>query len=352
VSAPILVTGGTGFLGVPLVRECVRRGREVHVLARVGSDRSPLEGLEVIWHTGDLCEPPAVERAVRAASTSERADVVHAAALISYRREDAERSRQVNVEGTRIVLDAARTVGVRRFLLVSSVVAVGHAPGPDALLDEDAPFNGAGLADPYVTTKRAAEDFALAVQRQLDVVVVNPGAIFGPSERMTNTIRFLSRLAAGSLGPFAPPGSLGVVGVDDVVAGCLAALERGRRGSRYLLVESNWSLLELFRMAAAELGGRPPRWRIPSPLWRPVVAGASLVDRLRPLRLATPSTLRLLGAHFRFDATRARTELDWRPRPFSEILRETVAGARSRGFLGAPEVPPGVGSQGKALARE
>ena len=333
MSRPVLVTGATGFLGVALVRALVNEGREVHALARVSSDRSPLSDLDVRWHAGDLLELPAVTRAVEAACRNEPCDIVHSAALISYKSTDGERSRQVNVEGTRIVLDAARAAGARRFLFVSSVVAVGHAPDTNTALTEDATFNGAVLRTPYVTTKRAAEDFVLAVQRELDVVVINPGAVFGPSYRETNTIRFLSKLAAGTLGPFAPPGSLGVVGRDDVVQGALAALERGRRGRRYILVESNWTHLDLFRLGAEILGGKAPRMRFPKSLWPVVVGTTGLIDRVRPMRLATPQTLRLIGAHFRFDATRAREELGWDPSPFPAVLGEAIDSAVERGFL-------------------
>ncbi len=333
MTGAVLVTGATGFLGAPLVRALARAGREVHALARPSSERAPLAGLDVVWHAGALEEPASLARALAAASARGPADVVHSAALISYATADVERSWRVNVEGTRALLDAARAAGVRRFLHVSSVVAVGHAPDATAALDEDAPFNGGGLGVAYVTTKRAAEELALAAADALDVVVVNPGAIFGPSARPTNTIRFLRRLAAGRLGPLAPPGSLGVVGVDDVVDGCLRALERGARGRRFVLVESNWSLCALFAQAAAELGARAPRRSVPRAAWGAVVAAAALADRVRPLALATPQALRLLGLHFRFDAARARAELGWSPRPFAPVLAGAIEAARAHGWL-------------------
>jgi dihydroflavonol-4-reductase len=145
----------------------------------------------------------------------------------------------------------------------------------------------------------------------------------------SNTTRFLQRVQRGSLGPFAPPGSLSVVGVQDAAAGICLALERGRANGRYLLSESNWTHVELLALAATELGVPPPRWRVPKAAWSAVVAAAALVDRVLPATEATPEALRLLGTHFRFDAARARSELGWRPRPFPEVLRETVRWMRS-----------------------
>ena len=111
------------------------------------------------------------------------------------RRSAGALQREVNVEGTRHVLRAARRAGVTRAVHVSSVVAVGFSERGETL-DEDAPWNGAKLGIDYVTTKRAAEELALAVADELDLCIVNPGAIFGPSPRPANTARFLRKIAA------------------------------------------------------------------------------------------------------------------------------------------------------------
>ena len=330
---PVLVTGGTGFVGSAAARALAARGHEPHVLARANADLSILDGVDVRWHEGDLEDAASVERAVAATcAAGERPWIVHSGAVISYRTRDADLQRRVNVGGTRAVLQACRRHPVGRVLHVSSVVAVGHAR-PGETLDEEAAFNGAHLRCDYVDTKRAAEDLALEAVGELDLVVVNPGAIFGPNPRGGNTVRFLRQLAEGRLGPLAPPGSLAVVGVDDVALGCLAALERGTSGRRYLLVESSHGMGDLFRLAARLMGVRGPRRSVPVPLWRTLVAGASALDALRPTDLLTPQTLRLLGVHFRFDATRARQELGWRPRPFEDVLRETIEFLRARGEL-------------------
>ncbi|MAB81456.1 MAG: hypothetical protein CMJ89_19115 [Planctomycetes bacterium] len=331
----VLVTGATGFVGTALVEELLREGARVHAVARESSNRAHLDRFSIHWHTADLEDVPALHRAFakaaeEAKSAGRRFDCVHAGALISYRREDAERSRRVNVGGTHNILEASIASGVQRICHVSSVVAVGFARSAEEVLDEETPFNGAGLRSAYVTTKRAAEDLVLAVQVPPETVVCCPGAIFGPSPGGSNTTRFLERLRRGGLGPFAPPGSLSVVGVDDVAKGLCLALQHGRPGRRYLLTESNWSHTELLARAAVELGVRSPRVRFPPPLWRGVVGAAGLLDPVIRSAEATPEALRLLGTHFRFDGTRARSELGWLPRPFVEVLRETVLWMGSR----------------------
>jgi dihydroflavonol-4-reductase len=329
----VFLTGATGFVGAELARQWVARGNAVHALARPGADRESLAGLPIAWHEGDLEDPPGVERAIAAAcAAGPRPWIAHLAAVISYRTRDAELQRRVNVEGTRNLLAACRRHPVGRVLHMSSVVAVADSVAGETC-DEDTPYNGARVGVDYVDTKRAAEELVLQAAGELDVVVVNPGAIFGPNPRGGNTVKFLRKLARGEIGPAAPPGSLSVVGVEDVAAGCLAALERGARARRYLLVESVYSSLEVFQLGARLLGVRGPRWSVPPVLWEGVIALARVADALHPAELFTPQTLRMLGVHYRCTAQRARSELGWRPRPFEAVLSETIGWLRARGEL-------------------
>lgn len=328
----VFLTGATGFVGGHLAASFVRDGWRVHALAREGSDVATLEALGVRLHRGDLRDARAVAASIaRVASDEQRPAIVHCAAVISYRTRDAELQREVNVEGTRHVLDACRRAPVGRLLHVSSVVAVGYSRAAGELLDEDAAFNGAELGVDYVTTKRAAEELVFA--SGLDAVAVNPGAIFGPGGAGANTLRFLRQVAHGKFTLLAPPGSIAPVAVEDVVLGARLALERGRSGRRYLLVESAQPLVECFRIAARELGVAPVRARAPAWLWSAVRAGAGLVDRARPLELLTPQAVRMLGLHFVYDAGRARRELGWTPEPFERVLARTIEWARAEGRL-------------------
>jgi dihydroflavonol-4-reductase len=331
----VFVTGLTGFIGSALAPALARRGWAVHALARAGSDRGAVGSADVAWHAGELGDSGALERALQAARRAAGTaplDAIHNAALISYRTRDARLHREVNVEGTRRILDALAAAGVRRAVHVSSIVAVGHARSAAESLDEDAPFNSAPLGCDYVDTKRAAEELALAACDRIDLSVVNPGAVFGPSPRPSNSTRFLARIAAGRGPPLAPPGSSAVVGVRDVAEGICLALERGRRGRRYVLVERNLTYLELLRQVAGAFGVRGPLRATPRWLWSLVVLGGRAVDRAVPLELVPPQGLKLLGVHYRFDAARARRELGWAPQPFDDVLSETVESLRRRGL--------------------
>lgn len=329
MNPPVLVTGATGFVGGELVRLLLERGFEVHAFAR--GERGSLAPLPIVWHAGDISDARAVAAAVAAARPRW---VVHSAALISYASKDTQRARAVNVEGTRHVLEACRKHGVARLCFVSSVVAVG--PSPDGRpLDERSPFHGARLRVDYMDTKRAAEELVLAAAGELDVVVANPAAVYGPAEGRSNTVKFLQQFAAGKRPFAAPPGTIALVGVRDTAEGILLVLERGRRGERYLLVERCVPVHELFRLMGEALGVPGVRWTIPLSLWPLVVALARLLDRVWPLEIATPQGLSMIGSQLLFDGRKAREELGWRPRPFETVLRETIAVLRQRGVLPA-----------------
>ena len=328
--AAVFLTGACGFLGAQICRELAKRGHALHALAREASDRSALAELEVNWHAGDLRDRASLERALRrVCAENERALVVHAGALISYRRGDRDAAWAINVEGTRSLLETCRRLPVGRVLHVSSVVTVGPASEGE-VLDEDSEYHGDALRCDYMSTKHEAEKLALAAAAELDLVIVNPGAIFGASARPSNSQRVLAMIASGKTGPvpllLAPPGAQSVVGLEDCAQGCVLALQRGARARRYLLVESVWSHAELIGLIARKLGERAPI-AIPRWLWALAEASGPLEGVLHS-EFFTAQTLRLARVRFAASGERARRELGWNPQPFERVVERMLEAAR------------------------
>ena len=254
----------------------------------------------------------------------------HLAALYSYDRGDADAMRAVNVEGTRVLLDAvARGADRHRVVHTSSCGTCGPAPGR-AATEDDAPPEWE-LSVPYKRTKVDGERLAMSAAKEgLDVVVVNPTTPVGPGDRRpTPTGKMIADVACGRARAHLAGGALNVVAVQDVATGHLLAHERGRPGERYLLGGENLSMREVFAIVAGAAGRAPPRMAVP---WWLAYAAARVADVGLGAIGRKPSLLvldevRLAREPMRFDDSKARRELGYRSRPAAEALAAAARAA-------------------------
>ena len=251
-----LVTGAAGFIGGHVAAALAAEGAEVRAFDRQPPPALP-PGIDFV--AGDLLDPAALARALEGCDA-----VFHLAALYSYDRDDADAMRAVNVEGTRLLLDAvARGADRRRVVHTSSCGTCGPVRGR-AATEGDAPPEWE-LSVPYKRTKVDGERLAMSAAKEgLDVVVVNPTTPVGPGDRRpTPTGKMVADVARGRARAHLAGGALNVVAVEDVATGHLLAHGRGRPGERYLLGGENLSMREVFahrgerRGAPAAEDGRP-----------------------------------------------------------------------------------------------
>jgi dihydroflavonol-4-reductase len=253
-----LVTGGTGFVGANVVRELLRDGRGVRVLARRSSDRRALDGLDVETVEGDLLDPSSLRHAVAGVHT-----VFHVAADYRLWAPDPRALYRVNVDGTRAILTAAAEAGAGRIVYTSTVGALGipKEGGPGT---EDTPVSLADMVGSYKASKFLAERVAVELAASgAPVVIVNPSAPVGPWDvKPTPTGQMVIDFLRGRMFATLDTG-LNLVHVRDVARGHLLAAERGKIGDKYVLGNANLSLAEIGRLLAEVARGRIPRMRIP-----------------------------------------------------------------------------------------
>jgi dihydroflavonol-4-reductase len=277
----VLVTGATGFIGGNLARELWQRGYEVTALARPGSNRLTIEDTGIEVAPGDLLEPESVERAMQGCQA-----VFHCAAAYTFWTRDPASIYRTNVEGTRIVLEAARKAGVERVVYTSTVATIGIPPAPPlgkageaglGLGDEDTEVDHHHLVGNYKKSKFQAEQVALQMAGEgLPVVVVNPTAPIGPWDvKPTPTGRIVLDFLKGRIPAYVDAG-MNLVDVSDVAVGHILAWEKGIPGQRYLLGHRNLSLKEVFDLLQTVSGRPAPRWKAPH--WLALAAG--YVDQL------------------------------------------------------------------------
>jgi nucleoside-diphosphate-sugar epimerase len=279
----VLVTGASGFVGHAACRELLARGHEVRALVR--RPGSEPEGTVAV--AGDLTDVGALAAAVRAAAPE---GVVHLAAEIASQR-NAERVREVNVEGMRRLLEACSAAGAPKVVFTSTVVT-GEANG--ALLTED---EALPVQTPYGRSKQEGE--ALLLASGLPAVVVRPGHIYGPGgwyeHEMLARLRQPGRFAVIGRGD----NLWDVVHVDDVARALVDALERAPAGEIYHAADDEpITYYDFMALSAQALGVGRPR-RIPAWVAR-LAAGSNAVTAV--VRSARTSNVKL------------KRELGWAPR--------------------------------------
>jgi dihydroflavonol-4-reductase len=332
--AKVLVTGATGFVGSAVARSLLARGAQVRVLTRHGSNRRNIRDLSVQVAVGDLRDPDSVTRALAGCSA-----LFHVAADYRLWVPEPDVLYQVNVDGTRSLLEAAAAAGVSRMVYTSSVGALGAtADGTPA--DEDTAVQLSDMIGHYKRSKFLAEAEVrrLAAETGLPVVIVNPSTPVGPRDiKPTPTGRMVLEAALGRMPAYVDTG-LNIVHVDDVAEGHLLSFERGRIGERYILGGQDMTLGAILKTIARLAERKPPRIRLPHGLVLPIAYAAEAWARIDDTRepFVTVEAVKMARKPMYFSSAKAEKQLGYRPRPADRALAEAVAWFNAEGYLGRP----------------
>lgn len=326
----VLVTGASGFVGSAVVRALLCAGYAVRALVRSTSPRDNLAGLDVEVVMGDMREPGSVDRAMAGARY-----LMHVAADYRLWCADRDEITRNNVEGTRTVMEAAVRAGVERVVYTSSVAALKLRPDGQAA-DEAIPLAGTSAVGAYKRSKAVAQDLVtrMIARDALPAIIVNPSTPIGPRDiRPTPTGRIILEAAMGRMPGYVDTG-LNLVHVDDVAAGHVAALVRGKVGERYILGGENVLLADMLRDIALLVGRRPPRLCMPRRLLYPAAAVAEMIaTRTGREPFLTLDGLRMSRHRMFFTSAKAVRDLGFQARPYAEGLRDAVEWFRGAGRL-------------------
>lgn len=276
-----LVTGATGFVGSHVARQLVSVGQSVRVLVRPNSNLQALAGLQVEYFEGDLRDQKSLERALKGIRR-----VFHVAADYRLWTPRPEEIYQINVEGTRNLLDAAGHAGVERIVYTSTVATIA-VPRHGALPNEGTQAKLDEMIGHYKRSKFLAEQVAVnAASSGMPVVIVNPTAPVGPWDwKPTPTGRIILDFLKGKMPAYVDTG-LNVAPVEDIAAGHLLAAERGRAGQRYILGGRNMTLKQILDALSAITGRPAPRVRLPHAIALAAGYADQLFSRLAGTRTA------------------------------------------------------------------
>lgn len=260
-----LVTGATGFVGAAVVRALIKAGVEVRVLARRDSDFSNLQQFKIDGAYGDLRDKESLRKALTGCQ-----QLYHVAAHYALWARNPAIFYDVNVTGTKNLLEAARDVGTERIVYCSTIGAIGLPPG-GGVGTEDTPVSLEQMAGHYKRSKYLAEQEVLKLAKQgLPVVIVNPSAPVGEGDvKPTPTGQMIVEFMKGRMPAYIETG-MNIVDVDDVAAGHLLAMQKGRIGERYILGTKNLMLRDIFEILSRLTGVNMPSVKLPRELILPL----------------------------------------------------------------------------------
>lgn len=321
-----LVTGGTGFVGSNIALRLVERHWDVTVMERTGASRELLEGGPFDFVIGDVLEPKTLSPAMNGIDV-----VFHAAGVVDYWNQGVERMYEVNVEGTRNVMESALKSGIERVVHVSSTAAMGIHP--DELVDESYRFNVDENRFTYGHSKYLAEEIAFEyVKKGLPIVIVNPTTVIGPRDIRKVSSGMVVEVVKHCVPPLIPPGGINIVPICDAAQGTIEAAIKGRIGERYILGGENMSHRQIYQTIANVVGcGMKlkvmPRWQVA------IVAG--LTDMMQPQTKGpvplTGTRLRLESQHFYYETTKARSAFNMPQTPLRVTIGRTFEWYESMG---------------------
>jgi dihydroflavonol-4-reductase len=328
----VVVTGAAGFIGSAITRALLERGADVVATVEPGSDGAGLRGLDVRRTALDVRDRQQTFAVIRGARA-----VFHLAAVYRFWAPDPAIFYEVNVVGSRNVVEAAVAAGVEGIVYTGTVGTVGLDSSPEGRPSDERDYaRVARLHGPYKQSKYVAEHEVLRAAAQgAPVTIVMPTFPLGPRDaRPTPTGKLVLDFLNGRLPGFVDT-AMNVAHVDDLARCHLLALERGRFGRSYIAGGENLTMRELLVDLAACTGLPPPAWRFP----RVVGLGVGLLSNLVegrllgrdpsvPLEAARTSTSPML-----FDDSRAREELGYASRPAAEAIASSARWYVENGYV-------------------
>jgi len=332
--AKILIIGASSFLGSNLARDLVEQGHQVGAFILPRTWHPFLDDLPIKIHYGDITDQRSLRLAMRGYE-----QVYQIAGIVSYHKLDARKIYAVHVQGTKNVLELIPKTGVQKLVVTASTAGIGIPRDKNKPLNEESPFPEQYANVPYMYSKHLCiQECYRAADRGINVSIVSPCTIYGAGDITMHLGSLVKKIKEGGI-KIAPPGGNSVVSVTDVVRGLQLAMDKGRPGENYILINKRLPYLELYNIIANLLGVKKIKKTWPTwlrPLWR---EQAVIMENLyaifnRKSPLAPPHKINS-GFLFRyFDSSKARQELGWQPRvSFRQAIKESIKFYQEKGIL-------------------
>lgn len=325
----IVITGATGHLGNVLVRKLVSMNKKVRTLILPGEDITSLEGLEVEKVEGDIRDPDSLRRAI------EGVDIVyHCAGIISILPGQQKQLYQVNVLGTRNVVNMCLETKVKRLVYTSSIHALSE-PAPGIVFDESRKFDPENVLGEYSKSKTLGTlEVIKGIKKGLDAVILCPSGIIGPYDyRVSEMGKLIVDFVKGKVKAYAD-GAYDFVDVRDVAEGLILSCEKGKKGECYILSGQQISVCQLLKFLEGITGVKAPSLKVPHQVARVFGFFNVLYCNLMKIKpLFTPFSIDVLASNSLVSCQKAQDELGYSSRSIYESLRETIQWFKQEGII-------------------
>ncbi len=319
-----IITGAFGHLGYTIMKMLVEDGKNVRGLVLPSDNLEGREKLQADIVRGNVCD---INSLIPLFTFEEKYEVIviHTAGIVSIASKFNQLVYDVNVNGTKNIIEMCKKYNVQRFIHVSSVHAIPEKPNNECITEVDK-FNPDDVVGLYAKTKAEATQLVLDSKKDgLDVVVVHPAGIIGPNDYGKGHLtQLVIDYCKGTL-TASIKGGYNFVDVRDVAQGIISAIDNGKSGECYILSNKFYSLNEFFDMLYAICNR--PRIKTILPIWFAKLTAplAELYYKiLKQPPLYTKYSIYTINTNSNFSYEKAKRDLGYITREMKDTLRDTV----------------------------
>ena len=324
-----VVTGATGHIGNVLIRELVQKGYEVKAFVLEGEDITFLQELPIEFAYGDVRKIETLKQAFKGAEI-----VFHLAGIIEIGSTNKKLMREVNIQGTKNVLQVCKEEKVKKLIYTSSVHAIKEET-KGTVMTETKTFSSKLVKGSYAKTKAEATKYLLENATEVpEVIITHPSGVIGPYEYIPSNLgRLVIDCANKKIGAYLD-GGYNFVDVRDVADGIIKAAEKGKAGECYILAGNYISVKDLMKTIEEITGVKAPKFKIAR--WFAFATGflSEIYYKIRKQKpLFTSYAVYTLGTNSNFSIEKAKKELGYQSRNIQETLKDTIEWFEKQGKI-------------------
>lgn len=324
-----VVTGASGHIGNVLVRKLLEKGYEVKAFVKRNENISYLEELNVEICYGDVQDIESLKKAFEGEEI-----VFHLAGLIDIGNGNKKLMYNVNVEGSKNVVQACKMTGVKRLVYTSSVHAIPEKKKGE-IIEETKTFSARLVKGTYAKTKAEATKYMLEqVDENLEIVITHPSGVIGPYEYIPSNLgQLIIDCAHKKIGAYLE-GAYNFVDVRDVAEGIILAAEKGRSGECYILAGEIVTVKQLMHYVQEITGVKAPKFKIAR--WFAYATGflSEIYYKIvKEKPLFTSYAVYTLGTNSNFSNKKAENELGYTTRNIKETIADTITWFKEQGKI-------------------